>query len=223
MQKIGRIQEGAAFFVPRSCTRIVALPHIPRMQREKRGTATHPTHAARETWHCHTSGARSARNVALPRIPRVLRQIRGTATHPTSPAAKEWHCHTSHVPCARTVALPHIPRVLHGKRGAATHPTLSAREPWHCHTSHACCTGNVALPRIRRRGALVRECTHIYVRALIYTLENKRIEELGGDDRIRTGGEGFAGPCLTTWPRRHSASCEWTSAVKKSRPNGPAL
>ena len=26
----------------------------------------------------------------------------------------------------------------------------------------------------------------------------------GGDDRIRTGGEGFAGLCLTTWPRRHS-------------------
>ena len=25
----------------------------------------------------------------------------------------------------------------------------------------------------------------------------------GGDARIRTGGEGFAGLCLTTWPRRH--------------------
>ncbi len=25
----------------------------------------------------------------------------------------------------------------------------------------------------------------------------------GGEARIRTGGEGFAGPCLTTWPLRH--------------------
>ena len=25
-----------------------------------------------------------------------------------------------------------------------------------------------------------------------------------GDDRIRTGDEGFADPCLTTWPRRQS-------------------
>lgn len=25
----------------------------------------------------------------------------------------------------------------------------------------------------------------------------------GGDDRIRTGDKGFAGLCLTTWPRRH--------------------
>ena len=25
----------------------------------------------------------------------------------------------------------------------------------------------------------------------------------GGDAQIRTGGRGFAGPCLTTWPRRH--------------------
>ena len=24
-----------------------------------------------------------------------------------------------------------------------------------------------------------------------------------GDDRIRTGGEGVADPCLTTWLRRH--------------------
>ncbi len=24
----------------------------------------------------------------------------------------------------------------------------------------------------------------------------------GGDARIRTGDKGFAGPCLTTWPRR---------------------
>ena len=28
---------------------------------------------------------------------------------------------------------------------------------------------------------------------------------VGGDARIRTGGEGFAGLCLTTWPRRHFA------------------
>ena len=27
--------------------------------------------------------------------------------------------------------------------------------------------------------------------------------KFGGDARIRTGGEGFAGLCLTTWPRRH--------------------
>ena len=25
----------------------------------------------------------------------------------------------------------------------------------------------------------------------------------GGENRIRTGGEGFAGLCLTTWPSRH--------------------
>ena len=28
----------------------------------------------------------------------------------------------------------------------------------------------------------------------------------GGDARIRTGDEGFAGPCLTTWPRRRGAA-----------------
>ena len=27
----------------------------------------------------------------------------------------------------------------------------------------------------------------------------------GGDDRIRTGGEGFADPCLTTWRRRRGS------------------
>ena len=27
--------------------------------------------------------------------------------------------------------------------------------------------------------------------------------KVGGDARIRTGGESFAGFCLTTWPRRH--------------------
>jgi hypothetical protein len=30
-----------------------------------------------------------------------------------------------------------------------------------------------------------------------------RWERLGGDDRNRTGDKGFAGPCLTAWPRRH--------------------
>ena len=34
----------------------------------------------------------------------------------------------------------------------------------------------------------------------------------GGDDRIRTGDEGFAGLCLTTWPRRQICTSE-----KKSR------
>jgi hypothetical protein len=125
-------------------------------------------------------------------------------------------------PCARRVALPHILRYLHGKSGTATHPALSAREEWHCHTFGAHGARNVALPHIpRNEGAYaygMRRYTHIYIFS-----KTKRIEELGGDDRIRTGGEGFAGPCLTTWPRRHSASCEWTSAVKKSRPNGPAL
>ena len=29
------------------------------------------------------------------------------------------------------------------------------------------------------------------------------LNSLGGEARIRTGGEGFAGPCLTTWPLRH--------------------
>lgn len=28
-----------------------------------------------------------------------------------------------------------------------------------------------------------------------------------GDDRIRTGGEGVADPCLTTWLRRHIFNC----------------
>ena len=110
--------------------------------------------------------------------------------------------------CARTVALPHIPRFLRGKRGTAAYPAHAAREEWHCHTSHA----------MRARTRTGCSDTHTYIFS-----KRKRIEELGGDDRIRTGGEGFAGPCLTTWPRRHSASCEWTSAVNKSRPNGPAL
>ena len=111
-------------------------------------------------------------------------------------------------PCTRRVALPRIPLVLREKGGAATHPAHAAREEWHGHTSHAM--------RARTRTGCADTLTYIFSK-------RKRIEELGGDDRIRTGGEGFAGPCLTTWPRRHSASCEWTSAVKKSRPNGPAL
>ena len=28
-------------------------------------------------------------------------------------------------------------------------------------------------------------------------------EQVGGGGRIRTGDRGFAGPCLTTWLRRH--------------------
>ena len=36
----------------------------------------------------------------------------------------------------------------------------------------------------------------------------------GGDAQIRTGGRGFAGPCLTTWPRRRR---------KKGRPGGRPL
>ncbi len=34
----------------------------------------------------------------------------------------------------------------------------------------------------------------------------------GGDARIRTGDEGFAGPCLTTWPRRRGG------AILRARP-----
>ena len=125
-------------------------------------------------------------------------------------------------PCTRRVALPHIRRFLRENRGTATHPMYPVRKTWHCHASGARGARRVARPHIpRNEGAYaygVRRYTHIYIFS-----KRKRIEELGGDDRIRTGGEGFAGPCLTTWQRRHSASCEWTSAVKKSRPNGPAL
>ena len=35
----------------------------------------------------------------------------------------------------------------------------------------------------------------------VYQLSHVR--KYGGENRIRTGGEGFAGPCLTTWPSRH--------------------
>ena len=35
----------------------------------------------------------------------------------------------------------------------------------------------------------------------------------GGDARIRTGGEGFAGPCLTTWPRRHPGVLSYKELV----------
>ena len=43
---------------------------------------------------------------------------------------------------------------------------------------------------------------------LIYSVRNfrfllKKRNNAGGDVRIRTGDEGFAGLCLTTWPRRH--------------------
>ena len=39
----------------------------------------------------------------------------------------------------------------------------------------------------------------------------------GGDARIRTGGEGFAGPCLTAWPRRLA----WKRpALRGNRPLG---
>ena len=49
-------------------------------------------------------------------------------------------------------------------------------------------------------------------KVVLYQLSHVRIstcqaplspEAVGGDARIRTGGEGFAGLCLTTWPRRH--------------------
>ena len=32
------------------------------------------------------------------------------------------------------------------------------------------------------------------------------IAHVGGDDRNRTGDKGFAGPCLTAWPRRRLSS-----------------
>ena|GEM_PF-3446146 len=38
----------------------------------------------------------------------------------------------------------------------------------------------------------------------------QRLEHIGGDARNRTGDKGFAGPCLTAWPRR--LSCEHTGA-----------
>ena len=42
-------------------------------------------------------------------------------------------------------------------------------------------------------------------KVMLYQLSHVRI--IGGENRIRTGGEGFAGPCLTTWPsRRFNAS-----------------
>ena len=45
-------------------------------------------------------------------------------------------------------------------------------------------------------------------KVMLYQLSHVRILNFqvplfGGDARIRTGGEGFAGLCLTTWPRRH--------------------
>ena len=50
----------------------VAVPHIRRTLRGKRGSATHLAPIARETWQCHTSGANCAGDVAVPRIPRAL-------------------------------------------------------------------------------------------------------------------------------------------------------
>ena len=38
-------------------------------------------------------------------------------------------------------------------------------------------------------------------KAKIYLIINSN-SSFGGDTRIRTGGKGFAGPCLTTWPCR---------------------
>ena len=38
-------------------------------------------------------------------------------------------------------------------------------------------------------------------KVVLYQLSHVR--EDGGENRIRTGDEGFAGPCLTTWPSRH--------------------
>ncbi len=49
----------------------------------------------------------------------------------------------------------------------------------------------------------------------------------GGEARIRTGGEGFAGPCLTTWPLRHMkeagkpASVLTWSGLRGSNPRPP--
>ena len=37
--------------------------------------------------------------------------------------------------------------------------------------------------------------------------------KVGGDARIRTGGEGFAGLCLTTWPRRHPGVLSYKELV----------
>ena len=36
----------------------------------------------------------------------------------------------------------------------------------------------------------------------------------GGEARIRTGGKGFAGLCLTTWPRRHLVDTVMKRPVK---------
>ena len=49
----------------------------------------------------------------------------------------------------------------------------------------------------------------------------------GGEARIRTGGKGFAGPCLTTWPLRHMKKADshrpgnaW-SGLRGSNPRPP--
>ncbi len=44
------------------------------------------------------------------------------------------------------------------------------------------------------------------------------IAHVGGDDRNRTGDKGFAGPCLTAWPRRRHSSRAQSPFVKKKPP-----
>ena len=53
-------------------------------------------------------------------------------------------------------------------------------------------------------------------KVMLYQLSHVRMlgyQKFGGDARIRTGGEGFAGLCLTTWPRRHPGVLSYKELV----------
>ncbi len=56
-----------------------------------------------------------------------------------------------------------------------------------------------ALPkRLQQKGAYQIDLQRLELPFFV-----KKRNNPGGDVRIRTGDEGFAGLCLTTWPRRH--------------------
>ena len=93
------IPRGAPHACSPLCAKCLAVPHIPRKLHGNGGSATHPAHAARKAWQCHTFSARRARIVAVPHIRCTLHEKRGSATHPAHTARKTWQCHTSHVSC----------------------------------------------------------------------------------------------------------------------------
>ena len=157
----------------------MAVPHICCKMREKRGSATHTAHDARETWQCHTFAAGCTGNVAVPHMWCTMRGKRGSATRLLQDAREPWQCHASHAP-----GVP------------------PARETWQCHASRARCAPPmlpVSAPAATVRRCVERLCRYIRLKRLYMLFARLSIpaftqdylfiwRERGGNDQ--TGGSG---------------------------------